>query len=285
MASRSVQAGRNLIMPSVVHFISGLPRSGSTLLCAILRQNPRFSASMTSPVISLVSALLPKMSDRSEFGVFFTNDRRRSVLRAAFHGYYAGTGSDQVIFDTNRLWTAKAALATELYPNARIVCCVREVGWIIDSIERMLRRNPLELSRIFKFQTGSSVYARVELLMNSDSGLIGAAWSAMREAWFSEYAQKLIVVNYDKLVREPLAVMQQLYKELNEPQFEHDFNNVIYDEPDYDAAMGMPGLHKVREKVEYQKREPCIPPDMFTKYADTQFWLKPEMNKRGVTIL
>jgi len=32
------------------HFISGLPRSGSTLLSAILRQNPRFYAGMTSPV-------------------------------------------------------------------------------------------------------------------------------------------------------------------------------------------------------------------------------------------
>ncbi|MBU0835751.1 MAG: sulfotransferase, partial [Gammaproteobacteria bacterium] len=26
------------------HFISGLPRSGSTLLAALLRQNPRFHA-------------------------------------------------------------------------------------------------------------------------------------------------------------------------------------------------------------------------------------------------
>ena len=31
------------------HFISGLPRSGSTLLSAILLQNPRFHAGMSSP--------------------------------------------------------------------------------------------------------------------------------------------------------------------------------------------------------------------------------------------
>jgi sulfotransferase len=29
-------------MQNGIHFISGLPRSGSTLLAAILRQNPRF---------------------------------------------------------------------------------------------------------------------------------------------------------------------------------------------------------------------------------------------------
>ena len=33
-----------------LHFISGLPRSGSTLLAGILRQNPRFHAAMTGPV-------------------------------------------------------------------------------------------------------------------------------------------------------------------------------------------------------------------------------------------
>ncbi|MEG4005469.1 sulfotransferase [Microcoleus sp. Pol11C1] len=32
------------------YFISGLPRSGSTLLAALLRQNPRFYSAMTSPV-------------------------------------------------------------------------------------------------------------------------------------------------------------------------------------------------------------------------------------------
>jgi sulfotransferase len=32
------------------HFISGRPRSGSTLLSAILSQNPRFNAGVSSPL-------------------------------------------------------------------------------------------------------------------------------------------------------------------------------------------------------------------------------------------
>jgi sulfotransferase len=35
---------------SSIHFISGLPRSGSTLLAALLRQNPRFEAGMSGPL-------------------------------------------------------------------------------------------------------------------------------------------------------------------------------------------------------------------------------------------
>ena len=272
-------------MVKKIHFVSGLPRAGSTLLCALLRQNQRFAAAMTSPVVSLVNALLPKMSEGKEFAVFFDDERRRTILRGVFDAYYAYLASGQVVFDTNRTWTGKAALLSNLYPESRIICCVREIGWIIDSIEKMLRQNPIQVSRMFNFQTGSSVYGRVEKLMNSENGLIGLAWSSLREAWFSEYARNLIVINYDTLVREPQVIMRRLYEELQEPLFQHDFNHVIYDEPDYDATIGMPGLHKVREKVEYQKREPCIPPDIFAKYADTAFWLKPEMNRRGVTIL
>ena len=43
------------------HFISGLPRSGSTLLAGILRQNPRFHASMSSPVSGLLNGALEQM--------------------------------------------------------------------------------------------------------------------------------------------------------------------------------------------------------------------------------
>ena len=39
---------RPLPMPSPLHLISSLPRSGPSLLAALLRQNPRFHAGMTS---------------------------------------------------------------------------------------------------------------------------------------------------------------------------------------------------------------------------------------------
>jgi sulfotransferase len=272
-------------MSSRVHLISGLPRSGSTVLSALLRQNPRFSAAITSPVASLVGALMPKMSGSSEFSVFFNDDRRRTILRGVFESYYSNVPSDHTIFDSNRTWTGKLSLLNDLFPQARIICCVRELGWIINSMEQMLRKNPLQLSKVFNYKPGSSVYSRVEMLMNSEKGLIGLPWGCLREAWFSQHADKLIVINYDTLVRSPASVLQRVYQELGEKWYEHDFGNLSYDEPEYDAHLGMPGMHKVGNKVEYQNRESCIPPDIFAKYSDLNFWLKPEMNSRGIIVL
>jgi sulfotransferase len=47
-------------MKNGIHFISGLPRSGSTLLAALLLQNPTLHAGITSGVGSLVGTILRK---------------------------------------------------------------------------------------------------------------------------------------------------------------------------------------------------------------------------------
>ncbi len=268
-----------------VHFISGLPRAGSTLLSAILSQNPRFSASVTSPVVSLWGGILPKMSGSDEFGTFFDNARRCRILRGVFDAYYGGSACKPVVFDTNRTWTGKLALTQAVYPGSRLICCVRDVGWVLDSIERMLRRNPMQMSRVFGFKPGSSIYGRVDTLMDSEKGLVGLPWSTLREAWFSEHASKMVVVKYENLASRPQETISALYDFLEEREFRHDFENVIYEAAAYDADLGMPGLHTVRERVSLLPRESCLPPDIFSKYAETSFWMKPELNRKGAIIL
>ncbi len=162
---------------------------------------------------------------------------------------------------------------------------VREVGWIIESVERVLRANPLQVSRVLNFKTGTTVYSRTELLMHPENGLIGQAYTALREAWFGEHSDRLIVIQYEKLARDPRGVLKLLYQLLGEPWFEHDFDNVEFDEPDYDADLGVPGLHKVRPSVKFEERRPFIPPDIFAKYANAAFWLRPEENPTRATII
>jgi sulfotransferase len=141
-----------------LHLISGLPRSGSTLLCALLRQNPRFTAAMTSPVASLCGTMHKKMCG-GEFAVFFDDAKRASMLRGVFDSYYPGIKPGEVVFDTNRIWSGSAALLKALYPESRIICCVRDIGWIIDSVERMLSKNPLQLSRMFNFASETDAFS------------------------------------------------------------------------------------------------------------------------------
>jgi sulfotransferase len=272
-------------MLDTVHFISGLPRSGSTLLAAILKQNPRFHADMTGPVALLCGVMHERIGGSGEFSFYFNEQRCAQMLRGIFDTYYTQVPSGHVVFDTNRTWTARAPLLGALYPDSRIICCVRDIGWILDSIERMRVRNPLRLSKIFAQAPAESIYARVDGLMHSENGLVGAAWSSLREAWFSEAARRLLVIPYDVLVREPYETLRKVYAALGEPYYDHDFQNVIYGAPEYDDNLGMPGLHTIQRVVTWQTRQPVIPPELFTKYAKSQFWNNPDLNPHGATVL
>ena len=211
-----------------IHFISGLPRSGSTLLAAILRQNPRFHAGMTSPVGAMYMALERSMSRQNESAVFIDPVQRRDVLAGLFTNYFREIQATKVVFDTNRLWCAKLPALNQLFPAARVICCVRDVGWIMDSIERLVRRNAFEPSGMFGYESGGTVFSRIGAVASSD-GLVGYALDALKDGFFGEQAPIMILVEYEALVTDPTRTMRSIYDFIGEPWFEHDFNNVVYD--------------------------------------------------------
>ncbi|WP_454838631.1 sulfotransferase family protein [Pseudomonas hormoni] len=255
------------------HFISGLPRSGSTLLSAILLQNPRFHAGMTSPVGALFSGVLEQCSAGSEFGAVINTDMRRRLLRGLFDSYYADKADKPVVFDTNRLWSSRLPAISDLFPQARVIACVRNVAWVMDSIERLYRANPFENTKLFGDAVErNTVYSRCETLAQRNR-LVGFAWAALKEAYYGEHADSLLIVDYDLLTQAPDRVMRLVYDFIGEPWFEHDFDNLAYDAPEFDQALGVSGLHKVKPKVELQSRRTILPPDLFKQYAELSFWL------------
>jgi len=259
-------------MTSKLHFIAGLPRSGSTLLAGILRQNPRFHAAMTSPVGGMVQAMLNTFTVGHETSVFLDEERRRAILRAIVAAYYTPQAEKEVLFDTNRIWTARLPLLRALYPGARVICCVRDVAWILDSFERLVRRNAFEPSRLFATpEERATVFSRTEVLANRDR-VVGFAWSALKEAYYGEHSDALLLVEYDLLCQKPEACLRLIYDWLGEPWFDHDFEAVDYDEPEFDRQVGAPGLHAVRRKVTWEARPTVLPPDVFEKFASLAFW-------------
>lgn len=255
------------------HFISGLPRAGSTMLSAILRQNPRFHAGISSPVGSLFQAMLRNFSAGSEWGAVIGHEKRRALLSGLFASYYSDLEPGrEVVFDTNRMWPAKLSAVTDLFPNAKIICCVRNVAWVMDSIERIYRSNPYENTLLFNDDTErNTVYSRVDTLAQRDR-LVGFAWAALKEAFYGEQASSLLLVDYDLLTAVPAKVMPLIYQFLDQPYFQHDFDNLVFDAPEFDQALGVRGLHTVRPKVEVKRRQTILPPDLFEKYSALNFW-------------
>ncbi|MER3546560.1 MAG: sulfotransferase family protein [Rhodanobacteraceae bacterium] len=268
-----------------IHFISGFPRAGTTLLGAILRQNPRFHAGMTSPVGDMVSALIAEMSGKNDFSVFIEEPQRMAVLRSVFWSYYSIYPNLEVAFDTGRIWCSKMPMLASLFPNAKVIACVREMPWVLDSVERMVRKHPLSASKIFHFNPNGTVYSRTESLIDV-AGMVGFSYQATKDAYYGEYAPgRLMLLTYESLTSNPQRAIDAIYQFIGEPPFKHDFDNIQYDEPEFDARLGLPGLHKVQPKVTSTKRESVLPPDLFNRFIKDSFWLDPATNIRKVPIV
>jgi sulfotransferase len=267
-----------------IHFISGLPRAGSTLLAGILRQNPQVHAAMSSPVGSLFTTLLKHMSQHNEAALFIDDTQRQAVLAGLFESYYRDIQAEKLVFDTNRVWCSKLPALAALFPEAKVIACVRDTAWVVDSVEKLIRQNKFEPSKIFSFEPGGTVYSRVDGLVGAN-GMVGFAYNALKEAFYGEQAERLMLLTYDTLTRHPARAMAAVYDFIGAPPFDHDFDHVAYAEEEFDARLGTPGLHRVGAKVRHVERETILPPDVFRRFENDSFWTNAKLNPRGVRVV
>lgn len=253
------------------NFISGLPRSGSTLTAAVLKQNPRFHAGISSPIASLFGGIISQVSAGNELASIVSEAQRERFLRGLFRSYYEDCEHD-VIFDTNRSWTTHLPALMRVFPDAKLICLVRDVAWIMDSLERQFRKNAFENTRLFNSSAErATVYTRLDALANANR-LVGFAWHALREACYSEFADRIVIVDYALLASRPRDVFDLLYGFIGEEKFDHDFQSVQFEAPEFDTQLGLDGLHRVHPVVEIRQRKSVLPPDLFEKYSNMTFW-------------
>jgi len=186
-----------------------------------------------------------------------------------------------VVFDTNRLWCSKLPALAALFPPAKIICCVRHVPWILDSIERLIRQNRFEPSKIFNFEPAArSIPASRPGFRFRHGGfrLECATRSVLRRAIRPHAA-----VDYETLTSEPRRALAAVYDFIGESPFEHDFANLAFDATDFDARLGTPGCIAGQVVQAHERRTSCRPTcsAAWTGF----FWRDPAQNPRGVTVV
>lgn len=255
-------------MNKTYHFITGLPRSGSTLLSSILIQNPRFHASITDSLATMTKGVIETSQNGPGIKFEVPVARRMNIVKSLFSGFYQDIDKE-VIFNTNRAWTLLTPQIDHVFPESRLIVCVRDVAWILDSFEVAHRKNPLSTNTATGGLDGT-VYTRVDALMD-EKGIVGFPFIGIKQAIMSNEKNKLMLVEYDQLCKTPEKIMRALYAFIDQPYFDHDFNNVERSWDEYDSEIGTQ-LHVVRRKVEFIPRKPIIPPDIIKKYSNMEVW-------------
>lgn len=247
-------------------------------------------AAMSSPLATVFMAAISAMGPRNEFSLLLEPGQREDVLQGILRNFYGRKTDVRTVFDTNRAWCSKLGALAQLLPESRVICCVRNVAWIIDSIERLVQANPLEEPKLFPGapgphspMPGGTVYSRAEQLMDK-GGMVRVALDSLREAFYGPNADRIILVRYESLTREPASTITAIYEFLGEQPFAHDFEAIEYSEERYDRQMGLPGLHTLRRSVQFHEREMIIPPDLVARF-NIEFWNDARSNHRKTRII
>lgn len=239
-----------------IHFLSGLPRTGSTLLGSLLNQNPDVYVSPTSPLYSM---LVHTNEHLNLLGLQYTFDQKGigdNVYRGIVDAFYPATREFPIIFDKHRGWPKHVdAIREYVDPQPRIVCTVRPIAEIISSYLTLVERDPdnfidAHLKRDDQEATNES---RAYLLWTQ---YLKVPYECMTIG-MKMHADSLLLVEYDDLVFSPAETMHRVYEFCEMEPFNHDFADIENTCAEAkDEAWGLKNLHTIRSMIGKQSVSP-----------------------------
>jgi sulfotransferase len=223
-------------------FLSGLPRTGSTLLSAILDQNPLIHAEGNSAVCQLMWDMQVSCETASKEQLA-ANSRlsTQDDLISAIPDIYYQNASKPIVVDKCRSWAIQAnvdMIKRYITPSPKIIMLIRPLQEIFASFGRL------------KPELVEKYFISAEPINRSFFGVLNAKKNNSGEYLF---------ISYDELVLNTEATLQKLYKYCGWESFEHALGEVVSNHPENDEVYGIPGQHEIRPKIAKREIEFKLP--------------------------
>lgn len=269
-------------MEKTFYFMAGLPRSGSSVLSAILNQNPRFYSGPSSPVVATMLSIENTLSNDELFRGYPKIEQGKQIIASVLPQYYSDR-PEPVIFDKNRSWTVRLEYISGYFDiKPKVICPVRDVSEILTSFITMLRKNPYEVGGKINFIDEMLVKNNIPLtddnrceMLASANGILGQSMEGIKKALMEGYDSSLHFVEYNDLVNNPKETIEKIYDFLDEEPFEHTFDNLKNENRENDAQVyGFADMHEVRPKLKSISKDPekVLSKDILERCKGTEFW-------------
>lgn len=264
------------------YFMAGLPRSGSTLLSAILNQNPRIHSGPSSPVTSIMLTLENAIANDELFIAYPKMEQAGEIISSVIKHYYSDVDKP-VIIDKNRSWVNRMHYIPGYFgTEPKIICPVRNIDEILASFISMHRRNPIESNGKINFIDEMLVKTNTPLtddnrceFLASPNGILGQSMAGIRQAIMEGRQRQIHFVEYNELVNNPQETMRKLYDFLGEEYFEHDFTNIINQHKENDGQVyGFADMHDVRNSLNKTSVDPreILSTYILERCVGSEFW-------------
>jgi sulfotransferase len=257
-----------------LHFITGLPRSGSTLLANILKQNPEIHGEGVSSLSGVFGSLQANWGNFEQNREYQNDQALKGVLKGTLDGYYNHIDKP-VIFDKDRGWVSQIAqLEAVLDREVKMLVCVRNPAEIVTSFERLRNQNPLYYARSDQYLKDQSNIATRAYYVAGPEGPLGMSHRSIKDAITMGYLDRLLFVDYARFCNSPKSQTKRIYDFFELPNFEHDFNRIEQTEHYVDVAIGYKDLHKIKSSIQ-KTTVNCVQYiglELYEQYNREVFW-------------
>ena len=262
-----------------IFFLSGLPRSGNTLLSALLNQNPKIYVSPLSPLLDNLSWIDKALNTNESTLCADFQPNTASALKQFVDGFYNDIDKP-VIIDRNKGWGSKESMFISykyITNKPKIIFTVRDIPSVLASFLALVGEgqdnfidNKIREFGIKPYGEQTQNDLRCDYLMN---GQVGVSLVTLTE--LLQIGTSLCLIEYDDLIYDPQGELNKIYDFLEIDQYFHNFDNVVKLENETLENVNLPiNLHDVRSKVEKTALDPklVLPLHSQNKYAGLEFW-------------
>jgi sulfotransferase len=215
--------------------LSGLPRTGSTLLSSILSQNPEIHAEGNSAVCQLMWDM-QQSAINSEQMKASKKDLINQLVAPIPHTYYNDI-KKPIVVDKCRSWTlpANMQILNQYFDNTpKVIVLVRPMVEIVASFMSLRKANGWQDLEVGLLNDGS------EPIMRS---LAGVEWARKNNNG------EFIFVTYDELVDDTQTTLKHIYEHCGWESFNHNLDEIINTHKENDDVYNLVGQHDVRPQI------------------------------------
>jgi sulfotransferase len=229
-----------------IYFINGMPRSGSTLLCNILAQNPKFHVTPTSGLSELIFGIHQFWRSNPMIKASETPEKQLSIMKDIFQTYHQDT-SRPIIFNKSRGWAPRIELVENaLGHTVKILTTTRKITCILASLEKLYRKEIKNINSPMELVPQMQTLEGRLTVWTAQEGLVGSTFNNLRDAVTRGHGNKFNFIDFDKMTNQPEMTMRYIYEFLEEDYFSHDFQNIPQYTKENDTEHGFTDLHTIR---------------------------------------
>ena len=223
-----------------------MPRSGNTLFASIMNQNSEIAATPNSITLEIMKDLF-LLKETDVFQNYPNHKSLDNILDIVYDTYYKDW-PQRIIIDRGPVTTAGNFALMQKYFKRPFKCIVllRDLMDVLASYMQWYTKNPSAFPNKYNCKNDEE---KLSLIMNT-KGAVAKDLEAIKNSY--NYPGLCHYVKYDDLVVQPEQEFRKIYQFLEEPYFNHRFENLQQVEVNgikYDDTIVGKNMHNIRSVV------------------------------------